>query len=260
MTPPAALTDNERWYLALTALWARRPREALVSAEAQARARRDIAFARRVMALPPGARILDYACAWGRTTVELARQGYQVTGLDLSPDLLDLARAHARERGQHIAFIEATIRCIPLGRGFDAITGLYDDSLLSFEDEADNLTALKEVARLLRLGGRLLFGTTDCPLVLPAYQRSAWREAGEHIVEEIVFDARHRTGVSVRSHRHADGAAQAYHRVRHHYTPAEAAALLNAAGLRLIGAWCAYDEALHYGSRSEGMVLLAEKA
>ena len=251
--------DNERWYLALTALWAARLRTGEGGEGPAWAPEPDVRFAGDVLALSPGARVLDLACGWGRTTLELARHGYRVTGFDLSPDLLAIARERATAAGCCIPFIEGTVRRLPDLGPFDAVTGFYDDSVLSFADEADNLAALDGVARSLRPGGAFLFGTTDCPSMLPPYQRQERREQGQSITEEIRFDAATRIGTSTRTHADARGAVRVYWRVRRHYTPDEVARLFAAVGLVLCRAWCAYDHRLPYGSRPEGMVLLATK-
>ncbi|MBI2760649.1 MAG: class I SAM-dependent methyltransferase [Chloroflexi bacterium] len=252
-------TDNEHWYLALTALWAARLEHEAADAGPVRAPSPDVAFAVSVLALQPGARVLDLACAWGRSTLELARRGYRATGFDISGRLLAIARARAAVGGLAIPFVEGTVRRLPELGVFDAVTAFYDDSLLSFEDEQDNLAALQGVARLLRPGGRLLFGTTDCPLILPPYQRTERVEDSVRIVEEITFDIGSMTGRSLRTHHHAGGNTEMYTRVRRHYSPDGAARLLTAAGLRLKDAWCAYDSAIPYGSRPEGMVVLAER-
>jgi len=212
-----------------------------------------------VLGLRTGLRVLDLAAGWGRTSVELARRGYDVTAFDLSPDLVALGRERAAAAGLAVAFVQGSVRRLPdLGR-FDAVCAFYDDCLLSGETEAENLAALQRVAAALRPGGALLFGTTDCPPVLPPCQAATRRENDETIEETITFDAATGTGTSVRMHRHADGRVERFVRRRRHYCLDEAAALLARADLRLAGAWCAYDEALPYGARSEGMVLAARR-
>jgi SAM-dependent methyltransferase len=252
-------TANERWYLALTALWAARMR-AGEDAPGQSRPPGpDVMFAASVLGLAPGARVLDLACAGGRTTLELARRGFRPTGFDLSPDLLAIARERSEAERWSIPFAEGTARHLPDLGTFEAVTAFYDDSILSFEDEADNLAALRGVVRALCPDGGFLFGTTDCPLLLPPFLRSEREEMGQRIVEEIQFDARTRVGVSARTHYLPDGRTEVYRRTRRHYDRDEAAALLRSAGLALRGAWCGYDHDLPYGCRDEGMVLYAVK-
>ena len=49
-----------------------------------------------ILALPPGARVLDLACGPGWLAEFLARSGYDVTGIDISPDMIDIARERVR--------------------------------------------------------------------------------------------------------------------------------------------------------------------
>jgi SAM-dependent methyltransferase len=250
------LNSNEEWYLALTAIWARRLR-AGSSAGPDHDPAPDVAFAERVLGLCPGMRVLDLATGWGRTAMELARRGYRVTAFDLSPELLAIGRERAAIEGLEVSFACGTARLLPDMGTFDAVCAFYDDCLLSFEDEADNRAALLAVARSLRPGGRLLFGTTDCPLLLPAHQFARRLEGGLEIEETIDFDRVGRVGVSERRHLYADGHSATFRRVRRHRTLNEATTLLADAGMRVCDAWAAYDEALPYGCRPEGMVIAA---
>lgn len=250
-------TANEAWYLALTRRWALRLRAGGEAGVCHA-PRPDVDFAERVLALASPARVLDLAAGWGRTSFELLRRGYDVVAFDLSPDLIALGRERAAALGSPLRFVQGSVRCLPdLGR-FDAVCAFYDDCLLSGESDAENLSALRRVAAALRPGGGLLFGTTDCPRMLPPLQRSTRRDGAETIDETIRFDAATCTGTSERVHRH-DGRVERYVRRRRHYGTDEARALLAAAGFELTGAWCGYDEALPYGARPEGMVLAARR-
>ena len=58
--------------------------------------------------LPPGT-VLDVPCGDGRLTARLVEAGYDVTGIDVSPDALELARA----RGLEARFVEGDLRALP---------------------------------------------------------------------------------------------------------------------------------------------------
>jgi SAM-dependent methyltransferase len=66
--------------------------------------------------LPPGRDVLDVGCGAGRVTLDLARRGYRVTGLDRDPVLLDALRERARGLPVTLAFGDA--RDFDLGRRF----------------------------------------------------------------------------------------------------------------------------------------------
>jgi len=49
----------------------------------------------------PGARLLDAGCGTGRYAIELARRGYAVHGIDLSPELVNVARSNSEKGSVH---------------------------------------------------------------------------------------------------------------------------------------------------------------
>lgn len=63
------------------------------------RTKHEIDFLLQQMELPPGARILDVGCGFGRHSIELARRGYQVTGLDPATAMISAARRRAAKAG-----------------------------------------------------------------------------------------------------------------------------------------------------------------
>jgi hypothetical protein len=60
----------------------------------------------RLLALRPPQRILDLPCGQGRHAIQLARRGYEVTGVDLSPYMLGVARARAGASGVRVRWLE----------------------------------------------------------------------------------------------------------------------------------------------------------
>ncbi|MFD5751092.1 SAM-dependent methyltransferase [Streptomyces sp. NPDC127033] len=104
--------------------------------------------------------VLDLCCGGGRSAVELARAGNEVTAVDISPVQLAAARNRAAEYGVtgNMSFVHADVTALDLGQEFDAVVigGL---SVTLFREETR--TALFDtVSRHLRPGGRLLFDHT----------------------------------------------------------------------------------------------------
>src|SRR6266540_929505 len=118
----------------------------------------DFANMATVLALPPGARILDVGCGSGWLSEYFARLGYQVTGIDLSNDLIGMARDRVErvpydvdhETPLRCRFLSQDIEIEPLPEKFDAV--ICYDSLHHFEDER---TVLKHLTAMLDVGGLL---------------------------------------------------------------------------------------------------------
>src|SRR5882672_9772883 len=60
-----------------------------------------------------GQRVLDVACGTGVVAVTAARSGARVTGLDLTPELLERARENARIAGVEVEFREGDVEQLP---------------------------------------------------------------------------------------------------------------------------------------------------
>ncbi|QJX46689.1 class I SAM-dependent methyltransferase [Hymenobacter taeanensis] len=99
----------------------------------------------------PTAKLLDLACGKGRHAVYLSEQGYDVTGIDLSPESI----AHASEaEHKHLRFFVHDMRQ-PLPGEFDFIFNLFT-SFGYFQEEAENVVALRNAAAALKPGGKMV--------------------------------------------------------------------------------------------------------
>lgn len=67
------------------------------------------------------ARILELCCGTGRLTLPIAKEGYDITGIDYTPSMLAQAKIKASEAGLEISFIEADIRTLNLPEKYDFI-------------------------------------------------------------------------------------------------------------------------------------------
>ncbi|HEX8292028.1 MAG TPA: methyltransferase domain-containing protein, partial [Pyrinomonadaceae bacterium] len=126
----------------------------------------DFANVALALALPPDRTILDVGCGSGWLSEYFARLGYDVTGVDISPDLIDVARERV-ERVPYGADHETPLRCrflvhdvegAPLEEQFDAV--VCYDSLHHFEDER---AVLRNLAAMTKYGGSLFILEGDRP-------------------------------------------------------------------------------------------------
>jgi SAM-dependent methyltransferase len=123
-------------------------------------------LARRILANgPTPRRALDLACGTGAAALIIAETGARVVGVDRSQQMLQIARARARDRGLEVRWVAADLLRLgtsPAARGalrpasFDLITCLYD-SLNYLADPEGLAIVCASAARLLRPGGRFVF-------------------------------------------------------------------------------------------------------
>jgi SAM-dependent methyltransferase len=74
----------------------------------------------------PGQRLLDVATGSGNVAIPAALAGAEVTGLDLTPKLLEVARARASDAGVEVTFVEGDAEELPFAQGsFDRVTSCF---------------------------------------------------------------------------------------------------------------------------------------
>lgn len=100
--------------------------------------------------VPAGGAILEVAPGPGFLSVELARRGFRVTGLDISKTFVDLARNNAARAGVDVRFEQGNASRMPFAdQGFDFLV-----CRAAFKNFADPVGALEEMHRVLKPGGR----------------------------------------------------------------------------------------------------------
>jgi SAM-dependent methyltransferase len=112
--------------------------------------------------LPGSQSLLDLGCGTGRHAIKFAEKGYDIVGVDLSPEMIAKARGHREKLRPHfrerLTFERGDIRDLRLGRQFDAVVALFH--VISYQTSNDDLIAAFTTARShLRDNGVFIF---DC--------------------------------------------------------------------------------------------------
>lgn len=103
-----------------------------------------------------GKRVLDIGCGTGLLSVKLAKQGAQVTGIDLSTDMLIVAEQRARALSLPVQFIEQPMQQLVGFTGFD-LAVIAIDSLNYVTDKEDVKATFRHIYSSLALGAALVF-------------------------------------------------------------------------------------------------------
>ncbi|MBB6680298.1 methyltransferase domain-containing protein [Aequorivita sp. 609] len=122
--------------------------------------------------------ILDLACGKGRHSKYLYRQGFNVTGVDLSEESIAYAKQYEKPR----LHFEVHDMCLPYPKKFDAVFNLYT-SFGYFEKEEDNLRTIKAIKSELKSNGYGVIDFLNVDLAIKKLVPSEKKEIGG-----ILFD------------------------------------------------------------------------
>ena len=96
-----------------------------------------------------GETLLDVATGSGNAALAAARRGARVTGLDLTPELLEVATARAADEGRGIVFVQGDAEALPFEDGsFDRVTSVFGAMFAPVQEQA-----AAELLRVCRPGG-----------------------------------------------------------------------------------------------------------
>ena len=105
--------------------------------------------------------LIDIGCGTGRHSIELARRGYSITGIDLSESLLNKAREKARSFHIQIDFLRLDARNLPFNNQFDVAIMLCEGGFPLMETDEMNYRILENISRALKKKSKLIFTTLN---------------------------------------------------------------------------------------------------
>jgi SAM-dependent methyltransferase len=126
----------------------------------------------QLLQLPAGAAILDLPCGPGRHSLELARRGFDVTGVDRTRAYLDQAQAASTAEGLSVRWAQGDMRTWRQPDRFHAALNLWS-SFGYFEDPADDRRHLESVLASLAPGGTLVLDTMSLEILARDFSESS---------------------------------------------------------------------------------------
>lgn len=101
-------------------------------------------------------RALELGCGSGNMTIELKKMGFDIIGLDISQDMLQIAAEKALSNYMKIMFINQDMTCFQVNRSFKGVFS-FCDVINYVTDEEKLLECFKRVYSSLEAGGLFIF-------------------------------------------------------------------------------------------------------
>jgi SAM-dependent methyltransferase len=219
--PAAASGAYRRYALVYDLVWRAAPYDRFVDLCLEAAAAQGTAVRR----------VLVAACGTGNAAVELAGRGYEVTGLDLSLDMLTVAAAKAPPGGSRPRLIAGDLRALPVRDGWADLVLVLNASLNYLLQPEEVVAALTHLGRATAPGGTVVVEPLS-----PRFVHEGW-EPGRHVDRDgLRLDASYEVEgeLLVERLRWSLGGVEEAETYRQRlYSEAELEALLWAAGLGL---------------------------
>ena len=137
----------------------------------------DVDFLEKTFGVQPGARLLDVPCGNGRHSIELARRGYRITGIDLSDEFLAAARAELDADWRKGDMRELELETSTFESAF-----CFGNSF-GYLDHAGVESFLAALAGALKTGAKLAIETgVAAESILPTLVQKRWHRLGDLIV------------------------------------------------------------------------------
>ncbi|MCS7201209.1 MAG: methyltransferase domain-containing protein [Dictyoglomus sp.] len=224
------------------------------------RTRKEVDFLEVVIPLKKNMLILDLGCGFGRHSIEMAKRGYKVIGVDRSLELLEIAKKTAREENLiNLEFYPIEYKDLnQLTYSFDVVLSLYTSfGLHSYRE--DKIT-LREIYKILKPQGKLFIDIENREALLRHFIPYSWNIMDKFVLlSEHKFEPESGYYISRRIvYNRESGEVREFFRKIYLYTASELSNLLEEEGfkvLRFIGDY----EGHKYSLASHRLIVLCMK-
>lgn len=113
--------------------------------------KKELAYLKRI--IKKNQKILDLACGYGRFTIPLAKTGYKIEGIDITPSFIKRAKQVAKKNRINVKFKVGDMRKLPYKNDeFDVIICMWS-AFIELRSKKEQIKSIREMLRVLIKGG-----------------------------------------------------------------------------------------------------------
>ena len=139
---------------------------------------KQVDFLIKKLGLTGDEKILDLACGFGRHSLELARRGFQVVGVDITRAYVEDARKQAEKENLSATFLHRDIRDVEFEEEFDVVLNMADGAIGYLENDTENMKIFDVIAKALCHGGKHVMDIMSADYADTHFPCNLW-DAGE---------------------------------------------------------------------------------
>jgi SAM-dependent methyltransferase len=147
----------------------------------------EVDFLLQELSLQGTERILDLACGFGRHSLELARRGFDVVGVDITQAYIHEAIRRAEAESLRVNYVQKDIRDVDYEEHFDVVLNMADGAIGYLENDKENLKIFDVVSRALIPGGKHFMGLCNAAYARRFFPNRSW-QAGSRSLSLADFD------------------------------------------------------------------------
>jgi SAM-dependent methyltransferase len=221
-------------------------------------ARKEIEQILALTGLSAGGAVLDLCCGIGRHSLELARRGFRVTGVDRTKQYLDLAASAAGRESLSLELIQEDMRTFCREGSYDGVLNLFT-SFGYFEDPLDDQRVVDNIYASLRSRGVVVMQMMSKEVLARIFRPRDWYEQDGLLVLEERKVRRNWSWIESRWTLISEGRRIDLDLSHRLYAASELALLLHDRGFEEVAAYGDFDGS-PYDEKANRLVVVAQKS
>jgi SAM-dependent methyltransferase len=217
----------------------------------------EVQFITSVLNLKNGESILDLYCGYGRHAIQLAKQGFDVTGIDATQDFLDIAAQKAREAMVNVTFQQQDMRELNYNQRFAAVINMF--AAFGYFTDDENANIIKLISTALKPHGLFLIDLLNRDWMVRNNLNRYWRHpSGEYVLS---YKVQLENGIATMKRQlinQVTGTKIQYDFVLRAYSLPEMANIFSNSGLSILETYGGFD-GRPYSEETPRMIILAKK-